>query len=282
MNIGTLENKIILNRVNLNHDENITRYQKYQYKAFKIVDSCSFHYKTMLTSIFYLIVISFEFAYRSTLVKNKSIKFNERSILHLVFDILGVPFILLFIIELAIKLVTLTNVKLYTIQLAVLDSSFLLMNIVMSIIDTIQSLHLFLEIKVLVVVIRLLFQVYRNKQVVEIIEKHEDDITKDYEDYYKSMILKYESIRLHNKELEKELEDYHRTIVSTEKQILKLDNDIIETHQKSWDALVPPLLSVKVNIPIMNESSTNNKRKSKELRRLKLYKNKCHSSSNFK
>ncbi|KAI9297939.1 hypothetical protein K502DRAFT_362837, partial [Neoconidiobolus thromboides FSU 785] len=172
MNSDTLEKKILINRANLSDPDNVTRYQRYRFKAFQIMDSYTFHYKTTLVSILYLIVLSFEFGYRYSFTKTEYVISKGRTIFQLIFGILGAPFMLLFLIELIIRLFALNNVRLYTVRLAALESAFLFVNIIISMTDMVLPLDTFLEIKILVVAVRLLLQVYKNKQVVEVIEKH--------------------------------------------------------------------------------------------------------------
>ncbi|KAI9297985.1 hypothetical protein K502DRAFT_346623 [Neoconidiobolus thromboides FSU 785] len=281
MDSTTLEGNNIYNQIDLNNFNNLIWYQRYKFQAFKIVDNYTFHYKTTLISTFYLIVLIFEFGCRFAFGERDNALSKDRSLLHLVFSILEIPFILLFLIELALKLFTLTNVKLYVFQLSVMDSSFLVFNIAASIFDIVKHETLSLEIKMLVAAARLLLQVYINKQVIEVIEECEDKITERYKEHYKSIVLKNETMKLINKALEVEVENYSKTISSIEAEVKELDSEMIETHRKSWGALVSPMLSVKVNIPVMNESSFKNQRKSKELKRTTEYRKRCNSFSNF-
>ncbi|KAI9297940.1 hypothetical protein K502DRAFT_323022 [Neoconidiobolus thromboides FSU 785] len=79
-----------------------------------------------------------------------------------------------------------------------------------------------------------------------------------------------------------EMEEYLKTIAIREEEIKSLNTAMIETHRKSWSALVSPLLAVKVNIPVMYESSSSNQRKSKESKASAKLRERGRSISFFK
>ncbi|KAI9297093.1 hypothetical protein K502DRAFT_340438 [Neoconidiobolus thromboides FSU 785] len=264
------------NEINPEDYEQLTMYEKLQFRALKVIDTYNFYYKSSFITVIYLTTLFIGITLDSILsADGRNLKENKRYI-QIVCAILKAPFLVTFIIETILRALSITKIKLYNKVLSGIDCVLLLSIIIIGINEIKNPYTLISFIDLMIVSFRLFLQIIGNKLTIEKLQQNENEILEEVKSYHDKLMTDLEKKKQDSQELEAQLEEYLANIERATSEIKQVQEEVLTCHRKSWSSMVAPYISIRVKLPIMHDIP-NSKRKSLELNRRERFRNRCRS-----